>query len=74
MVGAARQHYAAASVAYFLTAAHTTYRCRDKDRRLRLARYLAIRIDRETFREGQQLTIWSNEAMKSAAFGGYSPF
>lgn len=48
-----------------------TYRRRDEDRRLRLARYLALRIDRETFREDQQLTIWSNEAMKSAAFEGF---
>jgi phenylpropionate dioxygenase-like ring-hydroxylating dioxygenase large terminal subunit len=48
-----------------------TYRRRDEDRQLRLARYLAQRIDRETFREDQQLTIWSNEAMKSSAFEGF---
>ncbi len=48
-----------------------TYRRRDEDRRMRLTRYLALRIDRETFREDQQLTIWSNEAMKSAAFEGF---
>jgi phenylpropionate dioxygenase-like ring-hydroxylating dioxygenase large terminal subunit len=48
-----------------------TYRLRDEDRQLRAARYLALRIDRETTREDQQLTIWSNEAMKSAAFEGF---
>jgi phenylpropionate dioxygenase-like ring-hydroxylating dioxygenase large terminal subunit len=48
-----------------------TYRRRDEDRQTRLARYLGQRIDRETFREDQQLTIWSNEAMKSAAFEGF---
>jgi phenylpropionate dioxygenase-like ring-hydroxylating dioxygenase large terminal subunit len=48
-----------------------TYRRREEDRRLRAARYLAARIDRETFREDQQLTIWSNEAMKSEAFEGF---
>lgn len=48
-----------------------TYRHPNEDRRLRIARYLAQRIDRETFREDQQLTIWSNEAMKSAAFEGF---
>lgn len=48
-----------------------TYRLRDEDRRLRAARYLAERIDRETTREDQQLTIWSNEAMRSASFEGF---
>ena len=37
----------------------------------RLARYLAMRIDRETQAEDVQLTIWSNEAHKSAAFKGF---
>lgn len=45
-----------------------TYRLCDEDRNTRAARYLAFRIDRETTREDQQLTIWSNEAMKSASF------
>jgi len=40
-------------------------------RRQRLARYLAMRIDRETSAEDQQLTIWSNESMKSRAFDGF---
>lgn len=48
-----------------------TYRRPVEDRRTRLARYLALRIDRETTREDQQLTIWSNEAMKSSAFEGF---
>jgi phenylpropionate dioxygenase-like ring-hydroxylating dioxygenase large terminal subunit len=48
-----------------------TYRRREEDRQLRVARYLAGRIDRETFKEDQQLTIWSNEAMKSTAFEGF---
>jgi len=48
-----------------------TYRRREEDRQMRVARYLGQRIDRETFREDQQLTIWSNEAMKSAAFEGF---
>ncbi len=47
------------------------YRRRDEDRPLRVARYLARRIDRETSQEDLQLTIWSNEAMKSAAFEGF---
>jgi len=37
----------------------------------RLARYLAKRIDRETGREDIQLTIWSNESMKSKAFDDF---
>jgi phenylpropionate dioxygenase-like ring-hydroxylating dioxygenase large terminal subunit len=48
-----------------------TYRRPVEDRQLKAARYLALRIDRETFREDQQLTIWSNEAMKSSAFEGF---
>ena len=47
------------------------YRRREEDRQLRVARYLGQRIDRETFKEDQQLTIWSNEAMKSSAFEGF---
>lgn len=48
-----------------------TYRLREESRSLRLARYLAERIDRETVKEDQQLTIWSNEAMKSSSFEGF---
>jgi len=47
------------------------YKRPEEDRQLRLARYLASRIDRETTKEDQQLTIWSNEAMKSSAFEGF---
>ncbi len=36
-----------------------------------LARYLAMRIDRETAAEDQQLSIWSNESMKSSAFDNF---
>lgn len=47
------------------------YRNRDEDRRTRAARYLAGRIDRATSAEDQQLSIWSNESMKSSAFEGF---
>ena len=40
-------------------------------RQQRLARYLAYRIDRETSAEDQQLSIWSNESMKSTAFDDF---
>jgi carnitine monooxygenase subunit len=48
-----------------------SYRRPDEDRRQRLARYLASRIERETQNEDIQLSIWSNEAMKSSAFDGF---
>jgi len=48
-----------------------TYRFPNESRRQRLARYLAARIDRDTSAEDQQLTIWSNESMKSQAFDGF---
>jgi len=48
-----------------------SYRRPDENRRQRLARYLAGRIDRETQNEDIQLSIWSNEAMKSSAFDGF---
>lgn len=48
-----------------------SYRRPDEDRRTRLARYLASRIDRETQNEDIQLSIWSNEAMRSSAFDGF---
>jgi phenylpropionate dioxygenase-like ring-hydroxylating dioxygenase large terminal subunit len=47
------------------------YRWPDETRARRLARYLAARIDRETSVEDQQLSIWSNESMKSDAFEGF---
>ena len=47
------------------------YRRPVEARAQKLARYLAMRIDRETSREDIQLTIWSNESMKSQAFEGF---
>jgi carnitine monooxygenase subunit len=48
-----------------------TYKRPQESRRERLARYLAARIDRETYAEDIQLSIWSNESMKSSAFEGF---
>lgn len=48
-----------------------TYRHPDETRQTRIARYLAGRIDRETSVEDQQLSIWSNESMKSSAFDNF---
>jgi len=47
------------------------YRHPDESRRSRVARFLAYRIDRDTSAEDQQLSIWSNESMKSDAFEGF---
>jgi carnitine monooxygenase subunit len=47
------------------------YRWPNETRAHRLARYLAYRIDRATSVEDQQLSIWSNESMKSSAFEGF---
>ncbi len=47
------------------------YRHPHETRAMRAARYLAYRIDRETSQEDQQLSIWSNESMKSQAFEGF---
>ena len=47
------------------------YRWPDESRQTRAARYLAGRIDRETSAEDRQLSIWSNESMKSSAFEGF---
>lgn len=44
------------------------YRFANETRQQKLARYLASRIDRDTSAEDQQLTIWSNESMRSQAF------
>ena len=37
---------------------------------MKLARYLARRIDRDTGAEDVMLTVWSCEAVKSSAFDG----
>lgn len=47
------------------------YRFPNEDRQTRVARYLAARIDGITSAEDQQLSIWSNESMKSDAFDGF---
>ncbi|MGB8813865.1 MAG: aromatic ring-hydroxylating dioxygenase subunit alpha [Paracoccaceae bacterium] len=47
------------------------YRHANESRAARVARYLAMRIDRETSAEDQQLSIWSNESMKSSAFENF---
>lgn len=47
------------------------YRHPCETRRQRLARYLAQRIDRETYREDVQLSVWSSESMKSCGFDGF---
>jgi len=47
------------------------YRYRDETRQQTAARYLAMRIDRDTMSEDVQLTVWSNEAMRSQAFAGF---
>ncbi|MFN0114197.1 MAG: aromatic ring-hydroxylating oxygenase subunit alpha [Paracoccaceae bacterium] len=47
------------------------YRHKHESRETRAARYLAQRIDRETSAEDRQLSIWSNESMKSSAFEGF---
>ena len=47
------------------------YRFRKESRRQKAARYLAQRIDRETYGEDIQLSVWSDEAMRSSAFQGF---
>lgn len=47
------------------------YRHPHESREMRAARYLAARIDRATSAEDQQLSIWSNESMKSTAFDDF---
>jgi carnitine monooxygenase subunit len=47
------------------------YRHPNETRQARAARYLANRIDRATSVEDRQLSIWSNESMKSSAFEGF---
>jgi phenylpropionate dioxygenase-like ring-hydroxylating dioxygenase large terminal subunit len=47
------------------------YRWPDETRAGRAARYLALRIDRQTSIEDRQLSVWSNESMRSSAFEGF---
>ncbi|MBC7313634.1 MAG: aromatic ring-hydroxylating dioxygenase subunit alpha [Rhizobium sp.] len=47
------------------------YRHAHETRAARAARYLAYRIDRDTSAEDRQLSIWSNESMKSTAFDDF---
>jgi len=47
-----------------------TYKRKDEDRTMRLARYLSERIDATAIQEDKQLSLWSYEAMKSSAFEG----
>lgn len=47
------------------------YRWPEESRAARVARYLSYRIDRETSVEDRQLSIWSNESMRSSAFEGF---
>jgi len=48
----------------------STYRYADEDRRMRLARYLSMRIDRITSKEDEQLIEWTWEAAFSSGFDG----
>ncbi len=43
----------------------------NESRKTKAARYLAARIDVDTTAEDMQLTIWSNESMKSTSFKGF---
>ena len=47
-----------------------SYRHADEDRRMRLARYLSMRIDRITSEEDEQLIEWTWEAAFSSGFDG----
>ena len=47
------------------------YRYAEETRQHRAARYLSYRIDRATYAEDTQLSIWSNESMKSSAFENF---
>jgi len=46
------------------------YRYKDEDRRMRLARYLSMRIDRLTSKEDEQLIEWTWEAAFSSGYDG----
>jgi phenylpropionate dioxygenase-like ring-hydroxylating dioxygenase large terminal subunit len=47
------------------------YRYKDESREQEAARYLQMRIDRDTLSEDVQLTIWSNEAMASKTYSNF---
>ena len=47
------------------------YRYKNESREQAAARYLALRIDRDTMAEDVQLSVWSNESMLSEAFAGF---
>lgn len=47
-----------------------TLRHAEESRALRAARYLSGRIDRDTAKEDQMLTVWSCEATRSSAYDG----
>ena len=47
------------------------YRYREESREQEAARYLQMRIDRDTLSEDVQLTIWSNEAMASKTYSNF---
>jgi carnitine monooxygenase subunit len=47
------------------------YRYVKESREQAAARYLAMRIDRETLSEDVQLSVWSNESMLSEVFTGF---
>lgn len=47
-----------------------TLRYADESREMRAARYLSGRIDRDTAKEDQMLTVWSCEATRSSAYDG----
>ena len=47
------------------------YRRPTETRAEKLCRYLAARIDRATSKEDIQLSVWSNESMKSCGFDGF---
>ncbi len=47
------------------------YRAPGETRAARVARYLARRIDRDTSAEDRQLSVWSDESTRSAAFDGF---
>jgi len=46
------------------------YKFKDEDRRMRLARYLSMRIDRLTSKEDEQLIEWTWEAAFSSGYDG----
>ncbi len=47
------------------------YRNPHETRQERLSRYLSLRINRDTSMEDQQLSIWSDESMRSSAFDNF---